>query len=103
MFFINGPLAPFTTVLLVLSESSTIITMLSRSFFIQDALIDTFDGTLMAEHESNVVAEGRQIKSGGDPISKLGKLAKPPFEKFTPKALLRYSGTLAQNQEYELI
>lgn len=98
MFFINGPLAPFTTILLILSESSTIITSLSRSFFIPDALIDTFDGTLMAENESSVVAEGRQIKSGGDPISKLGRLAKSPYEKFTPKGMIRYSGTLAQNQ-----
>jgi len=90
MFFTSGPLAPFTTILLILSESSTIITMLSQSFIIQEALIDTFDATLVAQNETGIVAEGRQITSGGDPVSMLGKLAKSPFEKFTPKALIRY-------------
>jgi hypothetical protein len=39
-----------------------------------------------------VLAEGRQLKSGNfnDPIAKLGKLITSPFEKFTPKALIRY-------------
>ena len=40
----NGPLAALTTILLVLSESSTIFSVLSKSFLIDDALIDTFDG-----------------------------------------------------------
>jgi hypothetical protein len=40
----NGPLAALTTVLLVFSESSTIFNVLSKNFFIDDALIDTFDG-----------------------------------------------------------
>lgn len=40
----NGPLAAISTILLTLSESSTITNLISRSFFIQDALIDTFDG-----------------------------------------------------------
>lgn len=40
----NGPLAVFSTILLTLSESSTIINLLSRSFLIEEALVDTFDG-----------------------------------------------------------
>lgn len=89
---VNGPLAAFTTILLTLSESSTIITLLSRTFLIQDALVDTFDGVMVARHQTGVLAEGRQLKSGNfnDPIAKLGKLIKSPFEKFTPKALIRY-------------
>jgi hypothetical protein len=107
LFFVNGPLAAFTTILLTLSESSTIITILSKNFLIADALVDTFDGTLIARNETGVVAEGRQIKSGSDPINKvcaprhgqyvigtdtgqLGKLLKSPFEKYSPKALIRY-------------
>jgi hypothetical protein len=85
----NGPLAAFTTVLLTLSESSTIITLLSRNFLIEDALIDTFDGTLLARNETEVLAEGRQLKSGTDPIMRLGKMIKKPFSKFTPKAFIR--------------
>ena len=92
LVFVNGPLAAFTTILLTLSESSTLINILSRTFLIQDALVDTFDGTLVSKHQTEVVAEGRQLKSGNfnDPIAKLGKLMKSPFEKYSPKALIRY-------------
>ncbi len=41
---VNGPLAVFSSILLTLSESSTIITILSKNFLIDDALLDTFDG-----------------------------------------------------------
>jgi hypothetical protein len=71
LFFVNGPLAAFTTVLLTLSESSTLITILSKNFLIADALVDTFDGVLIARNETGIVAEGRQIKSGSDPINKV--------------------------------
>ena len=90
--FVNGPLAAFTTILLTLSESSTVINLISRTFLLQDALVDTFDGVLVARNQTAVLAEGRQLKAGNfnDPINKLGKLLKSPFEKFTPKALVRY-------------
>lgn len=65
-----------TTAILVLSESSTLISILSRSFLLDEALLDVFDGTLLARNEAGVVAEGRELKSSGDPISKLGKLIK---------------------------
>lgn len=71
LVFVNGPLAAFTTILLTLSESSTIISILSRNFLLQDALVDTFDGTLLAKNESGIVSEGRQVKSGNDPINKV--------------------------------
>jgi len=90
LFFVNGPLAAFTTVLLVLSESSTIFTILSKTFLIDDALIDTFDGTLVSRNMTGIVSEGRQLVPGGDSMAKLGKIMKRPFAKFTPKALIRY-------------
>jgi len=92
LVFVNGPLAAFTTILLTLSESSTIINILSRTFLIQDALVDTFDGTLVSKNQTGVVSEGRQLKAGNfnDPVAKLGKLIKSPFEKYSPKALIRY-------------
>ena len=40
---VNGPLAVISAVPLVLSESSTMTNLLARTFFIEDALIDTFD------------------------------------------------------------
>lgn len=50
LVFVNGPLAVFTTVLLILNESSTIVNIISRNFLLQDALLDTFDGTLVARN-----------------------------------------------------
>lgn len=90
LVFVNGPLAVFTTVLLVLNESSAIVSVLSKNFLIQDALLDTFDGTLVAKGSSNIVSEGRQLKSGGDPIQRLGKILKSPFDSFNLKGLVRY-------------
>ncbi|KAI0886078.1 uncharacterized protein GGS22DRAFT_159835 [Annulohypoxylon maeteangense] len=90
LVFINGPLAIFTTILLILNESSIIINIFSRNFLLRDALLDAFDGTLIARNAINIVKEGRQLKSGNDPVSRLGKILKSPFSKFTPKALIRY-------------
>lgn len=90
LVFVDGPIAVFSTVLLVLSESSTIVSTVSRTWLIQEALLDTFDGTLVSKNATNLVTEGRELKSGGDPIAKLGKILKSPFEKFSPSALIRY-------------
>ena len=90
LVFVNGPLAVFTTVLLILNESSAIINMVSRSWLLQDALLDTFDGTLVARNATAMVREGREIKSGSDPMQKLGKVLKSPFAKLSPKAIIRY-------------
>jgi hypothetical protein len=92
LFFTSGPLAALTTILLVLSESSTLTMVLSKALIIEDALIDTFDGTLVARGETQLVQRERQVKSSsaGDAITRLGKLVSKPFSKFTPSALVRY-------------
>ncbi|KAM0717904.1 hypothetical protein Q7P37_006236 [Cladosporium fusiforme] len=92
MAFTSGPLAAATAALLVLSESSTLTMVLSKALLIEDSLIDTFDGTLVARGHPELVAKERQVKGGGagDVIARLGKLAGKPFAKFTPKAIIRY-------------
>lgn len=80
MAFTSGPLAAISAALLVLSESSTLFTILSKTFLIEDALTDTFDGVLVSKNTTNLVSEGRQIKAGGDPMAKLGKLVLRPFQ-----------------------
>ncbi|KAK3941904.1 hypothetical protein QBC46DRAFT_381226 [Diplogelasinospora grovesii] len=97
LVFFNGPLAVFTTVLLILNESSTLVNILSRNFLLQEALLDTFDGTLVSKNATNIVSEGRQLKPGGDPIQRLGKILKSPFDRFSPKALVRYAMYLPLN------
>lgn len=90
LVFVNGPLAVFTTVLLILNESSTIVNIISRNFLLQDALLDTFDGTLVSRNATGIVSEGRELKAGRDPMQRLGKILKSPFQKYSPKALIRY-------------
>lgn len=90
MAFTSGPAAAISAALLTLSESSTITNLISRSFFLDDALVDTFDGTLMKQDCTNLVSGGRQIQSGGDTMARLGKMVKKPFAKFTPNAVIRY-------------
>ncbi|KAI9718007.1 MAG: hypothetical protein M1828_006997 [Chrysothrix sp. TS-e1954] len=87
---VNGPFAAISTIFLVLSESSTLVNILSKTLLVEDALIDTFDGTLLAKDQSDLVSNGRQVKSGRDPIGKLGKLVKRPFAKLAPTAIIRY-------------
>ncbi len=45
--FINGPFAVVTAVFVVLSESSTISSLVSRRFFAEEALFDTFDAVIL--------------------------------------------------------
>lgn len=90
LVFVNGPLAVFTTVLLVLNESSTIINIIAKNWILKDAILDTFDGVLVERDAAGLVAEGRELKTGSDPMKKLGKVLKSPFERFSPKSLIRY-------------
>lgn len=64
--------------------------IISRNFLLQDAILDTFDGTLVAKNAIGIVREGRQLNQGSDPIARLGKIIKNPFSKFTPNAIVRY-------------
>jgi hypothetical protein len=92
MAFTSGPLAAVSAALLVLSESSAITNLLSRSFLIEDALLDTFDGTLIARNQEPLLAQGRQIKpqSGGrTAAARLGKMLSRPFARLKPQSLLR--------------
>lgn len=92
MAFTSGPLAAISAALLVLTESSTITSFLSRSLIVEDALIDTFDGTLIARNQEPLVAHGRQIepRSGGkEAAARLGKVLTRPLAKLSPRALLR--------------
>lgn len=92
LVFTSGPIAALTTILLVLSESSTLTMVLSKALLIEDSLIDTFDATLVAKGQTALVEKDRQVKGSGfgDAVSRLGKLASKPFAKFTPKAIVRY-------------
>lgn len=94
LVFVNGPFAVVSTVLLVLSESAAIINTVSRGWLLQDAILDTFDGTLVSRDATALLSEGRELKGsstrGGDPMKRLGKVLRSPFEKYSPTAMIRY-------------
>jgi hypothetical protein len=97
MTFTSGPVAAVTAALLTLSESYAIINIVSRNFLIEDAQIDTFDGTLLLRDCEYLVSDVRQIKSGKDPIARLGNAIKEPFAKFTPNAIFEHLLYLSLN------
>ncbi|TIA37469.1 hypothetical protein D6C78_04719 [Aureobasidium pullulans] len=86
----NGPLAAINAALLCLNESSTIFNTLAKTFLVEESLIDTFDGTLVAKGEAELVSKERKVGRGGDAIGRLGKIVKKPFAKFAPSAIIRY-------------
>jgi len=90
LVFVNGPLAVFTTVLLILNESSTIIDFIAKNWLLKEAVLDTFDGVLIEQGETELVKEGREVKSDEDGRERLGKILKSPFGGLSLKALLRY-------------
>lgn len=92
MAFTSGPLAAISAALLVLSESSTLTMILSKGFFIEGALVDTFDATLVKRGQVTLVSRDRQVKSGsvGDVFGRLGKMASKPFAKWSPDNMIRY-------------
>jgi hypothetical protein len=63
---------------------------LSKNFLIDEALLDTFDGTLLSRNLTSLVSAEREVKPGSDPAAKLGKILKKPFASFAPKAIIRY-------------
>jgi hypothetical protein len=106
---VNGPLAVVSTIALVLSESATVTNVIARTFFIDDAYVDTFDAvsfeypssmaeidsfcqTLLTKSMTPLVSEGRVVKgsNAADAVGRLGKLIKKPFYKFAPSSIIRY-------------
>jgi hypothetical protein len=90
--FVNGPIAWVSTVALVLSESAAIITALSRTFLIDEALVDVFDAVMLQEGLTELVKHGREVndKSGSAVFARMGKILKKPFQRLTLKSLISY-------------
>ena len=82
--FTEGLLGPLSAIALVLSESSVIINVLSRTFLLEQALNDIFDATLICEGQVSLVSKGREIRPGknSDGVKKLGKLLKKPLQTY---------------------
>ena len=81
---VNGPAGPFSAIALVLSESSTIINWIARTFLLQDALVDLFDATLVGQKQEKLVENGRELKQGNSDggVSRLGKAFRKPVQRY---------------------
>lgn len=69
----SGPAAPFSAAALVLSESQTLFNILSKSFVIGDALVDTFDGVsfiVCSLPEKSVYHKDTRFITSSGPVSK---------------------------------
>lgn len=88
--FTSGPVAAVTAALLTLSESYSIVNMLSRSFLIEDALFATFDQTLELQGCRELVVRGRLIHVEGDRVNRLSKKIAGPFARYMPKAIMEH-------------
>lgn len=74
----------------MLSESAVIITALSRTFLIDEALVDIFDAVLLQENLPTLVQNGRELNPSDNVMGRLGKAVRKPFNKFTIKSLVSY-------------
>jgi len=90
--FVDGPIAFVNAGMLVLSESSTLILLISKYWWIDEAALEVFDAVLVEQNQIALVAKGRELKStgSGDPVSKLGKRLKKPFGDSFVKSIARY-------------
>ncbi|KAI6247853.1 Outer spore wall protein RRT8 [Erysiphe necator] len=89
--FVNGPLAFLSTFVLILNESSFLITLIYRSF-LQNSLAQTFDAVLAANKQTHLLSGRRELKVGyfNDPVTKLGALIRLPIGVLSSETLAGY-------------
>ena len=87
----SGPLAVFTTVVLILNESAAITNAVARGWLLDEAILDTYDATLAAKGQVALLGEGRELRSPSlGPVGMLGRAVKSPFARFSSEAIVRY-------------
>lgn len=45
---------------------------------------------MVSKGQTELLSTKRQVKSGNNPMARLGKLASKPFQRFTPTAIIKY-------------
>jgi hypothetical protein len=109
----NGPLALVNVFFLVLSESAVISGAITKSMYLERGLVDIFDAvsmfslairtrtnaerTLVEKGSVDLVAQGRQIRPGGNIFTRIQQKALAPAPKFKPANVLSYLMLLPLN------
>ncbi|KHJ35036.1 putative protein family protein [Erysiphe necator] len=80
-----------STFVLILNESSFLITLIYRSF-LQNSLAQTFDAVLAANKQTHLLSGRRELKVGyfNDPVTKLGALIRLPIGVLSSETLAGY-------------
>lgn len=75
LYIFQGPGAWLNAVFLTLGESAAVVALLFEAFFVDETLVDVFDAVLIDRGLEKLVANGRNIDSGG--INSVKMLGKP--------------------------
>ncbi|KAF5324551.1 hypothetical protein D9611_004475 [Ephemerocybe angulata] len=94
---LTGPLAFIPAALMVLAESYFLVTLVSRSFFLNEAQDKIFDAVLLQQGNMQLVENGREVQSSSSGVKKLGKSLSKPLNRFTPEGIVRYIVSLPLN------
>lgn len=65
LYIFQGPGAWLNAVFLTLGESAAVVALLFEAFFVDETLVDVFDAVLIDRGLEKLVANGRNIDSGG--------------------------------------
>lgn len=93
----TGPLAFIPAAIMVLAESYVLVSLVSRTFFLNEAQDKIFDAVLVQQGNAQLVESGREIRSSSSGVKSLGKSLSKPLNKFSPEGVLRYIVSLPLN------
>ncbi|EPQ50878.1 hypothetical protein GLOTRDRAFT_5721, partial [Gloeophyllum trabeum ATCC 11539] len=96
---ITGPLAPLFAFVLIGAESVLILTLLAKPLFLEPALTQVFDATLIARGQRELVIQGKKRlgASSGGKGRDVGKALVRPLQGFTPSGIIKYALSLPLN------
>lgn len=96
MSLIHDPaLATVSTVLLVLQETSIVVSILGRYSVLRVTLRNLFDATLLACDETRLVKGSRILRLGHSPMQNLGRLrVHHDLEPISPRAWMLYAACI---------
>jgi hypothetical protein len=92
---VTGPLGPILALFLIGAESIFLLTFLARPLFLEPALQQVFDSTLLEQGQRQLVQQGK-TKFGADAASR-GNLLLRPLQALSRDGIIRYLLTLPLN------
>jgi len=94
----SGPLGFIAAVPLVLSEAYVVILALSKLLYLDSAVEDIFDATLLERGHESLVSKGRILgRPGAHRVTTLGKRLGKPLSRFSAASIARYLISLPLN------